>query len=384
MTGAGLRTYVARLGGERLTALLRLVTVPVLLIGVVYVPKPEPSDTRFLVVLALFAAYACTTIALAGALDERASVGLVGLDVIFAGALSYSSGGGFSQLRLAFLFPIVTAAFRYRPRLTLAVTAAAMLVYLAQALPHPSAKSQPDSTSFIVAQMVYIAWIGLGLTALSFLLARREQVVRTLVAELFRAEERERRRLAEDLHDNAIQNLLAARRELEPAARSHPGGHEGRALDTIAETLVQLRAEVASLHPHLLDHVGLGAAIAHAAEAAGARGGFAVDLEVGRTERGLNDRVLLRSANELLSNIERHADARTVRVRLAREGRDDVLTIADDGVGFDPLLVASTIRPGHIGLVSLRERCEGLGGSVEIDARPGAGATVTIRLPHAR
>jgi two-component system NarL family sensor kinase len=377
----GIPARVAKLGGERLTALLRVIAVPVLLVGVIYVPTPEASDSRFLVVLAIFGAYAVATVVIADRLDERWYTGFVALDVVFAGALSYASGGGYSQLRLAFLFPIVTAAFRCRPRLTIAVTAAAILVYLLQALSHPSAKSRLDSTSFIAAQMVYLAWIGIALSALSLLLARRERVVRTLVAEVFQAEERERRRLAEDLHDNAIQNLLAARRELEPAAIADPHGREGRAIESIVETLGQLRSEVSSLHPHLLDHVGIAVAIANAAENASARSHFTLALDTDRAEPGPNDRVLLRSASELLANIERHAGAGHVTVRLARDENFDVLTIIDDGAGFDPGAVAATVRPGHIGLLSLRERCEGLGGSLRIDARRGAGTTVTLRLP---
>ena len=142
-------------------------------------------------------------------------------DIAFAGALTYSSGGGFSQLRFAFLFPVVAVAFRGRPLVTAAVAAASTVVYVLQAAPHPS-RSSNGALSFVLVQAAYLAWLGFALALLSLLLARRDPAVRLLsaqrqrlVAEALTAEERERRQLAQDLHDGAIQNLLAARHDLD-------------------------------------------------------------------------------------------------------------------------------------------------------------------------
>ena len=106
---------------DLLTALLRIVAVPVLLVGEVYVPKPEPSEGRFYVVLAAFTLYALATLAIARwNLSPRghAGSGWPWPTSSFAVALTYSSGGGFSQLRFAFLFPVVVVAFRGRPLAT--------------------------------------------------------------------------------------------------------------------------------------------------------------------------------------------------------------------------------------------------------------------------
>jgi two-component system NarL family sensor kinase len=381
----------ALLDGEVLTALLRLVAVPVLLFSEIYVAKPEPTDIRFYVALGSFAVYAILTLALARRLPERWSIAFVGCDVVFAGLLSYTSGGGYSQLRLAFLFPMVTAAFRYRPLLTASVTAAAITVYVAQALPHPSTKSRGDAESFIVVQAAYIAWLGAALTLLSWLLAHREAAVRTLarqrqrlVAEAISAEERERQRLAEELHDNAIQNLLAARRDLASRAAEDPASREGRAFAAVVETLGQLRATVADLHPHLLEQAGLAPAIGNAGRRIAERGGFSLALDLDDCEPGPNERVLLRSATELLANVERHAHANRVSLRLATTDAYDTLTVADDGVGFDLAATVERVRPGHIGLLSLRERAEALGGSLLIQTGPGAGTVATLSLPRER
>ena len=81
--------------GDRLTALLRVVAVPVLFVGEAFVTKPEPTETEFLAVLGVFAAYALATLVLASRLSERGQVALLGIDVAFAGLLSYTSGGGY-------------------------------------------------------------------------------------------------------------------------------------------------------------------------------------------------------------------------------------------------------------------------------------------------
>jgi two-component system NarL family sensor kinase len=375
---------------ERLTALLRLVAVPVLLVGEAYVPKPAPSEGRFYVVLAVFTVYALGTLA-AARWDLSAGSHwqwLAVADIAFAGALTYSSGGGFSQLRFAFLFPVVVVAFRGRPLGTATVAAASTIAYLVQAAPHPS-RSSSGALSFVLVQAAYLAWLGLALALLSLLLARRDSAVRLLsaqrqrlVAEALTAEERERRQLAQDLHDGAIQNLLAARHDLDLAAHADPGGAEARAHAAITATVAELRGAVADLHPYLLEQAGLAAAIGQAARAAAQRAGFALQLDVTEGEPGPNDRAVLRCTSELLSNVVRHASARSVSVKLLRGEDSDRVRVRDDGVGFDPFAATSTVRAGHIGLASLRERAEALGGALTLESAPGAGTVATVTIPR--
>jgi two-component system NarL family sensor kinase len=375
---------------ERLTALLRIVAVPVLLVGEVYVPKPEPSEGRFFVVLAVFTLYALATLAVArwdlspGTSWQRLAVA----DIAFAGALTYSSGGGFSQLRFAFLFPVVVVAFRGRPLGTASVAAASTIAYLLQAAPHPS-RSSNGALSFVLVQAAYLAWLGLALALLSLLLARRDVAVRLLsaqrqrlVAEALTAEERERKQLAQDLHDGAIQNLLAARHDLDLAAHAAPDGPEARAHAAITSTLAELRGAVADLHPYLLEHAGLAAAIGQAARAAATRAGFELELEASEGEPGPNDRAVLRCTSELLANVVRHASATRVSVTLQRGEESDRVRVRDDGVGFDPLVATATVRAGHIGLASLRERAEALGGALTLETAPGAGTVATVTIPR--
>src|SRR4029077_13944230 len=90
---------------------------------------------------------------------------LAALDIAFAGLLAFTTGGGFSQIRFAFVFVPVSAAFRRRPRLTLSVAVASGLVYLSHALSHPS-RTNRAAVSFVIVQASYLAWIGAAVTLL--------------------------------------------------------------------------------------------------------------------------------------------------------------------------------------------------------------------------
>ena len=132
-------------------------------------------------------------------------------------------------------------------------------------------------------------------------------------------------------------------------------------------TITSLRQQVSELHPHLIDQVGLEPALRQAGERAARRGGFELRLELDRDGPGPNDGVLFRCASELLANAATHARAQHVTLSLRNEGGADVLEVADDGVGFDPARLDERLREGHIGVLSLRERAEGLGGTLEIE-----------------
>jgi two-component system NarL family sensor kinase len=376
---------------DRLTALLRTVAVPVMLIGELELPRAESTESEFLVVLAVYALYALATLVAGSRIGRarRAWICLLTADVIFAGALSYTSGGGYSQLRFVFLLPMVIAAFRRLPEVTGIVVVASIVVYVAQAWPHPTRAHHNGGLSFIVVQTLNLAWIGTGLTSLSWLLARRESAVRQLsaqrqrlVAEALTAEERERKQLAEDLHDGPIQNLLAARHALTAGAAGDPRGPQAQAHAAITQTVAQLRSAVVELHPYLLEQAGLAAAIAQVARAVAERAGLELELDLDEDASGVHDRAILRCASELLANVAHHANAARVRVTLTQDARCEMLTVRDDGVGVDPGELSKSARPGHIGLLSLSERAAALGGSFELRPAEEGGTTAEVTLPR--
>ena len=92
--------------------------------------------------------------------------------------------------------------------------------------------------------------------------------------------------------------------------------------------------------------------------------------------------ILYRVALEALTNVRKHADARRVEVLLERRGAGVVLRVRDDGSGFELPEPGAPAEPGHIGLVSMRERAEAAGGRFEMSSTPGSGTTVEFWMPE--
>jgi two-component system NarL family sensor kinase len=108
---------------------------------------------------------------------------------------------------------------------------------------------------------------------------------------------------------------------------------------------------------------------------------LAVEAELDDVGKPASQALLYRAARELLTNIGKHAKATTVRIGLARKGDRVVLTITDDGTGFDPGIVAQYVADGHIGLGSRLARFDAMGGAMDINSRVGYGTQVTVTSP---
>jgi two-component system, NarL family, sensor kinase len=373
---------------ERIVAWLRLAAVG-LIVAAERLPHPNPHREAFDVAAVLVSAYAVAVLVRVyfGPVSRRLTLVVTAVDVCAITLLAFLSGGAYSDARLAYFVIPMTVAFRFGPRVTAAVALAVVVAYTAQALTHPS-RSEVDAGGFIAVQVGYLLWIGAAAVLFSSLLAQRtERLVelaasrQALLADVMSAEDRERRRLAENLHDHAIQNLLAARQDIEEAAAAAPRVELERARATLIELLSDLRSAIFELHPHVIDRAGLEAALRAVAQRASRQGGFDVDLDVTYRRRHPHEMLLLGAAREFLANAARHAHASRVTLRLAEENGSIVLVARDDGTGFDPAL-ADSVASGHIGLLSQRERLEAIGGGLEIASAPGAGTTVTARLPR--
>ncbi|HEX7003805.1 MAG TPA: sensor histidine kinase [Trueperaceae bacterium] len=224
-------------------------------------------------------------------------------------------------------------------------------------------------------------------------LALLEQRVRERTAELEALLERvheqaaleERQHLARELHDSVSQALYgillgtnAAQRQLEGdpvAAASALSYVEGLAQAGIAE----MRALIFELRPESLEQEGLSGALSKQLDALEARHDLETETRIaGEPKLPLaTKQVLYRVAQEAFHNTVKHARARRVELRLAWDENRLVLEVADDGQGFDP----GQEFPGHLGLRSMQERVERLGGTLEIDSRPGGGTRVTASIP---
>ncbi|HMN99517.1 MAG TPA: PAS domain S-box protein [Miltoncostaeaceae bacterium] len=220
--------------------------------------------------------------------------------------------------------------------------------------------------------------------------AAEEQVARLaeqrgkLVADALDAEDRARQRIAEALHDDVLQDLLAARQDLAEALEEAPRESVVRAREGLVRATVMLREAVAELHPVTLSHGGLGAAVKAVADRAARRGGFVCDLDVTPAGAGVHDRVVLGLVRELLENAAKHAAASRVRVRVSRQGGEIRILVEDDGVGIPAERLDAALAEGHIGLAAARERVRALDGALTVGASPAGGARVEAALPLRR
>jgi len=220
-----------------------------------------------------------------------------------------------------------------------------------------------------------------------------QERLRALAADLTVTEERERRRIAGELHDGAVQALASARMRLDTAVKRGGTGEPAGALHEVSESLRQtalLANQIASnLSSPSLSELGLAAAISEwMKEQVGGRFGIETELvnqleEEDRKSLDFVTRALLfRSVRELLANVVQHAHATKVGVLLRRSVDDLELVVRDDGQGCAPEeALESGGGEGGIGLFSIRERMADLGGALRIESEPGHGFTATLVIP---
>jgi two-component system NarL family sensor kinase len=131
----------------------------------------------------------------------------------------------------------------------------------------------------------------------------------------------------------------------------------------------------------VLAQLGLTPALRELLKQFEARTQVAVDADLEEVGKPDSQQLLHRAARELLTNVGKHAGAKTVHVGLKRQGNRLKLTIADDGRGFDPGVVGQSVADGHIGLGSLLARFDAMGGSMDIASQAGGGTRVTVTSP---
>jgi signal transduction histidine kinase len=197
----------------------------------------------------------------------------------------------------------------------------------------------------------------------------------------------ERNRLALELHDAVSQKLFSMVLTAEAVAtlldRDTPAARErvARLRELAEEALGELRSLIDELRPPDLDRDGLPGALRKQIEVLEGLHGIEIELDVDETVAagdGERDRQVLRIAQEALQNALRHAGARRICVRLARLNGVLALEVEDDGVGFVP--EDPQLRSRRLGLTSMEERAQSLGGRLEIRSSPAAGTTVRLEV----
>lgn len=373
----------------RVSALLRLPLIGLIVVLVSVWDVDHWLPVLYAVILSGYAAVAVLwlVVVFRGPMPPWAEWASTAVDVLVLVALCAVSGGATAALLPVFFLLPISVAFQDRPWLTALLGGSTALGYLAVWILYSKRDDNVGLPDIVYMHVGFLAWLAVASAALSFVLARRSARVRTLmevrrqlVSESTRADDLRNAELAEHLHDGPLQVLLAARLELDEIRERIPDPGLDRVHAALQETAVGLRSTVTALHPQVLAQLGLTPAVQELLRQYDTRPDMTVraDLEdVGHPE---GQALLYRAARELLANVNKHAGASTVSVSLFRSGDRVVLTVADDGKGFDPSMVAQSVAEGHIGLASLQVRIEAMGGSMAISSEAGYGTQVRVRL----
>ena len=219
------------------------------------------------------------------------------------------------------------------------------------------------------------------------LVLQKEQL-RALAERLQWVREEDRKRVARDLHDQIGQILTAIKMDMTWMTRHLPES-EGEVLARLKESIQLINDGVKSvrticsgLRPGVLDDLGLAAAIEWQANEFASRNGVRCEVNVPPVDLHLDgDRATaaFRIFQECLTNVIRHAQAKSVRVSLCQEDENILLVVEDDGIGFRESDLSNSL--GSLGLLGMKERAQFCGGEVQISSSPGNGTTVTVRVP---
>lgn len=213
----------------------------------------------------------------------------------------------------------------------------------------------------------------------------RTRQLQSLAVELIEAEERERRRISELLHEDLQQILAAARMQLLAGCRElPPKSLLASAAQLLEESIGRSRRLSHELSPAVLHYAGLITVLEWLVREMKAEFGLSVRLEADTSQQFENSPLkvfVFRAVQELLLNVVKHAGVKSAWVVVSGSGDNLVVKVSDGGRGFNPEnMNASAAAPG-LGLLSLRERASYLGGSLAIRSTPGEGSRFTLTVP---
>lgn len=219
------------------------------------------------------------------------------------------------------------------------------------------------------------------------LVLQREQL-RALAKRLQWVREEDRKRVARDLHDQIGQILTAIKMNMTWMTRHLPESEVEvlarltESIQLINDGVKSVRTICSGLRPGVLDDLGLAAAIEWQASEFASRNGVRCQVSVPPVDLHLDgDRATatFRIFQECLTNVIRHARAKSVRVSLRQEDENILLVVEDDGIGFCESDLSESL--GSLGLLGMKERAQFCGGNVDISSSPGNGTTVNVRVP---
>jgi two-component system NarL family sensor kinase len=246
------------------------------------------------------------------------------------------------------------------------------------------------ASTFVPVLVATLAALALLMVPIGWILANRVQAARRererLMQRAIDSSDRERRRIAGDLHDGPVQELAGLSMRL--SATAEQVGDAGAATtlrdsaSAVRGSVRTLRSAIVGVYPQNLQQVGLAASLSDLVARLGAQD---VDAEVeidAETSFGPEvDALLYRACQEAVRNVQEHAGARSVRVTVRRAGDDAVLEVADDGRGIDADRVERARQEGHVGLAILGDLVADGGGRLSVDPGAERGTVVRVEVP---
>jgi PAS domain S-box-containing protein len=213
----------------------------------------------------------------------------------------------------------------------------------------------------------------------------RTRQLQNLAVQLIEAEENERQRIAQLLHDDMQQLLASAKLQLENACVNLPENPLlEKVQDILKESIVKSRRLSHELSPAVLHHSGLVAGLEWLFIQMSKQFGLTVHFENQVTERFDNTPLnifLFRSLQELLFNIVKYADVKSARVDLSQSENNLILSVSDKGKGFSPDVIHGSGKRSGLGLLTITERANRMRGSLTIESAPGCGSRIILTVP---
>lgn len=294
----------------------------------------------------------------------------------------------YATLLVAMFYPLIFSRFSIRWAIG-ALIVNSLLFLLLYIWLH-SADNWVGITLAVLGLMAGAILIGLFISALIEQSIERQRLVDKLTqtrASLLKAEREagtlaERQRLARDIHDTLAQQFTSIIMHLSAARLGDSGTvqtHVGQAEQAARDGLAEARRIIWDMQPEQLEQASLVESIEEIAARWSVENGVEVETAVTGTSQSLSDSVeigLLRITQEALHNIKKHASARSVNITLSFMPNLFALDVADDGSGFD-----TKRKQRGFGLKTMRERAEGLGGTLTLESEPGSGTAVAVSLP---
>jgi signal transduction histidine kinase len=370
-------------------ARLRLILAVVGLASVLTFDIPHKAATA-IVLASVAVPWSAGLLALAGRRPERAmSIGVALGDLVILGAIQVAEPLSYAGVRFVALFLIATHAYFLGEVRGLAIALAGVLVLVPAAafLAVP-----PEGGRLAFYETLFgISAIGCGLFVARLRTAESAARLRArdLTRRTIETENNVRRRLAESIHDGPVQELIGLDLMLAAVDQAVARGDSEHVKERLAEArtlternIVALRDEIVGLGPYAFDELTFAMAIDQCAPVWERR--YGIQMELALDPLNLPNDVcgaLFGIAQEAVSNAGRHSGGSRVVVTLRTVSDEVELRVSDDGRGFEGADPLSTTDPGHIGLASMRERAELIGGRLEIETGE-RGTKVVVRAPH--